>query len=393
MRFLISLALGLSIAPFATAQVDIGGLDSSRCRPLSTTGPLGYDALRTELLSPGFASTAGFAVNLVPETDLLDATYLAGVDILFVGDGAGPLSAAEATAVSTWHASGGALLVMADSVTSGLAASVLAAIGSTSSYGAIASCTLTGNPVASFNDTLTNGPFGDLRGQELVSSPVSEILGAQPTDTIAECSAPAVLYARHGAGAVNGPSSGRVVFSGDALFIDVFVDPAGSLYSPNHLVLALNSIAYLEQSASGIGTAYCQANPNSTGATAAIAAVGSPVVSLNDVTLRTSDMPANTFGYYLVSSVQGLVINPGGSSGNLCLGGSIGRYAGPGQVQNSGSAGEISLAIDLTRLPTPTGFVGVMSGDTYNFTTWFRDAGPMGATTSNFSNGLEVNFL
>ena len=68
-------------------------------------------------------------------------------------------------------------------------------------------------------------------------------------------------------------------------------------------------------------------------------------------------MPNNAFGYFLVSATQGLVVMPGNSQGNLCLGGSIGRYTSPGQVQNSGTTGGISLAISLTQIPTPTGFV------------------------------------
>ncbi|MEM9381165.1 MAG: hypothetical protein AAGB93_14530, partial [Planctomycetota bacterium] len=89
---------------------------------------------------------------------------------------------------------------------------------------------------------------------------------------------------------------------------------------------------------------------------------------------------------------QGFVPNPGGSSGNLCLGGAIGRYVGPGQIQNSGGSGEISLTLDLTRHPTPSGLVSVQPGETWSFTAWFRDAGSSGAT-SNFGDGYAISFL
>ena len=69
-------------------------------------------------------------------------------------------------------------------------------------------------------------------------------------------------------------------------------------------------------------------------------------------------------------------------AGNLCLGGAIGRYAGP-----SG----ISLAIDLTQLPQPTGPVTALPGESWNFTAWHRDTSGMGAT-SNFTDGLAVTF-
>jgi hypothetical protein len=64
---------------------------------------------------------------------------------------------------------------------------------------------------------------------------------------------------------------------------------------------------------------------------------------------------------------------------------------GPGQIQNSGSAGEFSLSLDLAATPQPTGFVTIQAGDTWNFTCWHRDA-VAGSTTSNFTDGLEIQF-
>ncbi len=142
----------------------------------------------------------------------------------------------------------------------------------------------------------------------------------------------------------------------------------------------------------GPGTNYCMANTNSTGLTASISAAGSSVASHNNVTLTTSDLPNNSFGFFLVSTSQGFVPNPGGSSGNLCLGGAIGRYVGPGQIQNSGQTGEVSLQLDLTMVPQPPGAVSIIAGDTFNWTTWYRDA-VGGVATSNFSDGLSILFL
>ncbi|MEM6675476.1 MAG: hypothetical protein AAF726_21685, partial [Planctomycetota bacterium] len=141
-----------------------------------------------------------------------------------------------------------------------------------------------------------------------------------------------------------------------------------------------------------LGTKYCQPNPNSTGVAAEIFAFGSRLASSNDVLLRAASLPPSSFGFFLVSRTQGLVQNPGGSPGVLCLSGSIGRYVGPGQVQSSGSAGEIGLQLDLTRTPTPTGFVSVMAGEDWNYQAWYRDS-VGGAPTSNFSDGLEIVFL
>ncbi len=110
-----------------------------------------------------------------------------------------------------------------------------------------------------------------------------------------------------------------------------------------------------------------------------------------DGALFSRNLPSNAFGFFLTSLTQGFIANPGGSQGNLCLSGSIGRYVGPGQVQNSGSAGAISLAVDLTQHPNASGFVSVQIGETWNFTAWYRDS--LGGTaTSNFADGLEISF-
>ncbi len=143
--------------------------------------------------------------------------------------------------------------------------------------------------------------------------------------------------------------------------------------------------------ASTIGTPYCTANANSTGVGAAMSASGSATASNNSLTLTASSMPTQAFGFFIVSQSQGFVANPGGSSGNLCLSGAIGRYVGSGQIQNSGSAGSISLPLDLTATPQPSGFVSVLQGEAWSFQCWFRDSS-MAGPTSNFTNGLEIDF-
>jgi hypothetical protein len=141
-----------------------------------------------------------------------------------------------------------------------------------------------------------------------------------------------------------------------------------------------------------LGTRYCTpAVPNSTGSSTRITATGSNVVALNDVTLATSDMPNNAFGFFLTSQTQGMVAQPGGSLGVLCLSGAIGRYVGPGQIQNSGGAGGFQYMIDLTVHPTPTGIVQVQAGETWNFQCWHRDS-VGGAAVSNFSDAISISF-
>ncbi|MEZ6018408.1 MAG: hypothetical protein R3F49_25155 [Planctomycetota bacterium] len=141
----------------------------------------------------------------------------------------------------------------------------------------------------------------------------------------------------------------------------------------------------------GLGVNYCAAVANSTGATGRMSATGNAVVAANNVILEASDLPNGSFGFFLTSRSAGFVANPGGSQGNLCLSGSVGRFVGPGQIQNSGTIGAIQLAIDLTSQPTPTGLVAVQAGETWNFTAWYRDV-VSGSATSNFADGLEITF-
>jgi hypothetical protein len=175
------------------------------------------------------------------------------------------------------------------------------------------------------------------------------------------------------------------------------LDVATGVYDPNPPMNASSGIAvysagtYTNGAPVTLGTSYCAAAVNSTGGTAAMSATGSAVASANSVELTASGLPNNAFGFFLTSRTQGFVANPGGSQGNLCLSGSIGRYVGPGQIMNSGTTGSIRIALDLTRQPTPTGFVAVVAGDTWNFTAWHRDV-VAGAATSNFANGLSVAF-
>ena len=88
------------------------------------------------------------------------------------------------------------------------------------------------------------------------------------------------------------------------------------------------------------------------------------------------------------SDTQGFIPFPGGSQGNLCLGGFIGRHTK--QLGNSGSSGVLSIAVDLANLPRPSGPYQVLTGETWNFTCWFRDKNP--TATSNFSDGISITF-
>ena len=148
-------------------------------------------------------------------------------------------------------------------------------------------------------------------------------------------------------------------------------------------------VGTVECDPTSIGTVECfPAAANSSGAPGTLRAEGSSAVVDNDVQLIAESLPANSVGYFLVSRDAGLIVSPGGSSGNLCLSGSIGRYAG--DVLSSGPAGEFLFQLDLTALPQPTGAIGAVAGDTFRFQAWFRDFTIF--PTSNFTHSLAISF-
>ncbi len=139
-----------------------------------------------------------------------------------------------------------------------------------------------------------------------------------------------------------------------------------------------------------ISTAYCSPSvPNGSGASGTIRAVGSPFVADNDVTLVAEHLPSNTLGYFLAAPAMGFVPNPGGAQGPLCLGGTIGRYAG--QVLGSGAAGEFELNVDVAALAQPNGAVAAEPGQSWYFQVWFRDS-VLQFPTSNFTDAASLLF-
>jgi len=136
-----------------------------------------------------------------------------------------------------------------------------------------------------------------------------------------------------------------------------------------------------------VGGTYCWSWPNSTGAVAVIYSIGSTSVVDNDLTLRTYNLPANQFGYFVNSQTQGFNSFPGGSQGNLCLAGQLGRHSA--QVLNTGF-GAVELTIDITQVPTPGGLYAVIPGETWNWQFWYRDFNQN--PTSNFTYGASVTF-
>jgi len=136
-----------------------------------------------------------------------------------------------------------------------------------------------------------------------------------------------------------------------------------------------------------IGSPYCMAQPNSTGAPGGLYATGSPKTKKNNVTLKAYNLPPGEPGYFLNSQSQGFVFSPGGSQGILCLGGGLGRHT---SALATTGVGYVELTLDLSAIPTPNGLASALPGQTWNWQFWHRDHNP--GPTSNFSFPVSVLF-
>ncbi|MEE8469108.1 MAG: hypothetical protein V3T22_11675, partial [Planctomycetota bacterium] len=138
----------------------------------------------------------------------------------------------------------------------------------------------------------------------------------------------------------------------------------------------------------GDATRYCDpAVPNSTGQSGRITASGTFLAGGFPLHLRADALPTNKFGYFLTSQTQGLVVSPPGSQGNLCLAGTISRFAA--QIRNSGANGSFEIDVDTLQIP-PSPPTAILAGETWNFTTWYRDSDP--GKTSNFTDAVSILF-
>ena len=145
------------------------------------------------------------------------------------------------------------------------------------------------------------------------------------------------------------------------------------------------------EAASGPGRFYCGSEPNTSGFRGRIFAEGSASVAANNLTLTADNLSTNEFAIFICGTDRGFVAGPGGSLGNLCVGGSLGRFNAPSQILNTGPNGTLSLAIDLTSLPQPNGPVMAVAGESWHFQAWFRD-NILGQSTSNFTDGMTIDF-
>ncbi|MEZ6016559.1 MAG: hypothetical protein R3F49_15690 [Planctomycetota bacterium] len=150
-------------------------------------------------------------------------------------------------------------------------------------------------------------------------------------------------------------------------------------------------LAYAAPPRFEFGAATCApAQVNSAGHPASLHGVGFGYLGGGGVALEVADAPPGATCLFLASRAGGSVLFPGGSQGELCLGGSIGRFAAPQEVRVADASGAARLPLDLASLPQPAGRVAVQPGETWHFQCWYRDANP--GPTSNFTSGLVEGF-
>lgn len=120
---------------------------------------------------------------------------------------------------------------------------------------------------------------------------------------------------------------------------------------------------------------------NSAGQFGALAAEGVFFEGAGPLTLTASGLPVGKIGYLLASRTAGLVTNPGGSQGNLCVLGAAVRFTD--QLAAADSAGTIVTTVDPP-------VIAMSSGETWYFQLWYRDKNP--SPTSNFTEALELYY-
>ncbi|MEM6675112.1 MAG: FG-GAP repeat protein [Planctomycetota bacterium] len=127
---------------------------------------------------------------------------------------------------------------------------------------------------------------------------------------------------------------------------------------------------------------------NSIGLPGSLLATGSLAVADLDLTLEAGFLPPGSFSLALVSRTTSVVVQPGGSQGTLCLGGSIGRLVQ--LATQAGPDGRATIDVDLSSLPQPTGAVAAQVGETWWFQVWYRDVATQ--VTSNYTDAVGLTF-
>ncbi len=200
------------------------------------------------------------------------------------------------------------------------------------------------------------------------------------------------------------PIGNRMVYSsGPSVWISDLDGGGGSLLTGN---TGEEAMAELLLNTLTTTTPFCDpAVNNSTGAPAVLAgSFGSGVGS--DLHLEITGGVPGQLAYFLVGNeaTAGITV----SNGQFCLVGtataqffrynaggtdmnSIGGFDVTGRMINSVGTSTTGFGFDVPSMIPGSVPITILSGDTWHFQGWFRDS-PGGVGTSNFTNGLSVNF-
>ena len=130
---------------------------------------------------------------------------------------------------------------------------------------------------------------------------------------------------------------------------------------------------------------YCSlGGVNGVGLISRLEASGTTSIAQNDLVVSARDLPPGVFSFLIAGTRPNFIMNPGGGV-NICIGGQISRFVGPGQIQLSSAAGGIDVQVDLDNIPYVTGFAPAQPFTTLYFQCWHRDSN---VTGSAFSNAL-----
>jgi len=133
----------------------------------------------------------------------------------------------------------------------------------------------------------------------------------------------------------------------------------------------------------GLGNSYCSSAPNSVGAGAHIAGIGSYVITDEDFTLIAEGVPPSVFGLFFYGPNE---IQAPFGDGFRCIGGQTQRLYPLARANSFGSA---ARAIDLATSPA----VGqIVPSSTWKFQLWYRDQAGPGGSGYNLTDGLSVSF-
>lgn len=122
-------------------------------------------------------------------------------------------------------------------------------------------------------------------------------------------------------------------------------------------------------------------------------AQGSESPQDNRLSLTVTGVDENAFGYFITSLGDELIVRPGGAFNDVCIGDPI---AGIGRHLNSLAQPfrdrTVQFDPDLTQLPTPTGGIQAMAGETRYWQYWSRYMDAFGGISTLFSNAVAVDF-